>query len=93
VPEEAVGREAFPGYVEISDEVLAVSRPELVLLVTHGSPAAVAESFERQARSGGAWAGLAPRVRVLEPSLFGGNPGLELPRAARLLAELAAAAE
>jgi iron complex transport system substrate-binding protein len=93
VPDEVAGREAIPGYVEVSDEVLAVSRPELVLLVTHGSPESVAESFEREAANGGALAALAPRVKVLDPALFARNPGLELPRAAQALVALAVAAQ
>jgi ABC-type hemin transport system substrate-binding protein len=84
------GRQQVPGYFELSDEVLATLRPELVLLVTHGSPRAVEESFRRRAAAGGAWTGLGDNLRVLDPDLFATNPGLRLPEAARRLAELGA---
>jgi iron complex transport system substrate-binding protein len=87
---EAAGREAFPGYVEISDELLATMRPELVLLVAHGAPEAVAEAAEQRAAGGGVWGALAGRLRVLDPDLFAANPGLRMAEAARRLAELAA---
>lgn len=89
---ELSGRESFPGYVDLSDEVLATVRPDLVLLVTHGAPEAVEEAIEQRAAAGGVWGGLAERMRVLDPHLFGANPGLEMPAAARRLAELADAA-
>lgn len=82
------GRETYPGYVQLSDEVLASLSPERVLLVTHGEPAAVRELFARQVAQGGPWAGLAERAVVLPPELFGDNPGLELGAAARHLVDL-----
>jgi iron complex transport system substrate-binding protein len=88
LPPDLTGRESYPGYVEVSEEVLALVRPELVLLVTHGSPHAVAESFGRESSKGGPWARLAERVRVLDPALFARNPGLEMGRAAEELVRL-----
>jgi iron complex transport system substrate-binding protein len=88
---ELAGRESYPGYVELSEEVLATLDPDVVLLVTHGSPEAVEEDFRRRAEAGGAWAILADRVHRLDAHLFGRNPGLELPEAARAL--VAAAGE
>lgn len=86
---EVAGRESFPGYVELSDEVLATLRPDVVLLVTHGAPEAVEEAIGQRAAAGGVWAGVARRTRVLEPDLFASNPGLRMPEAARRLTELA----
>lgn len=88
---EVAGRESFPGYVELSDEVLATLRPDVVLLVTHGAPEAVEEAIGQRAAAGGVWAGIARKTRVLEPDLFASNPGLRMPEAARRLAELATA--
>lgn len=79
------GRESTPGYVELSEEVLATLDPDLVLLVTHGSPAAVLDAFERESERGGPWRTLAARIKVLEPALFARNPGLEMAEAARTL--------
>jgi iron complex transport system substrate-binding protein len=88
LPRDLSGHESYPGYVEVSEEVLALTRPELVLLVTHGSPDAVAESFDREASRGGPWALLADRAHVLDPALFARNPGLEMGRAAAELVRL-----
>ncbi len=88
---DLAGRESYPGYVEISEEVLATLEPDVVLLVTHGSPEAVEQDFRRRAETGGAWAVLADRVHMLDAHLFARNPGLELPEAARAL--VAAAGE
>jgi iron complex transport system substrate-binding protein len=82
------GRETYPGYVQLSDEVLASLEPDRVLLVTHGEPEAVRELFDRQVARGGPWAGLAERAVVLPPELFGDNPGLALGAAARHLVGL-----
>lgn len=89
---ELAGRESFPGYVDLSDEVLATVRPDLVLLIAHGAPEAVEDAIEQRAQAGGVWGTLAERMRVLDPQLFGSNPGLRMPEAARRLAELADAA-
>jgi iron complex transport system substrate-binding protein len=86
---EVAGRESFPGYVDLSDEMLATLRPDLVLLVTHGAPEAVEEAIGQRAAAGGVWGRIARKTRVLEPDLFASNPGLRMPEAARRLAELA----
>ena len=41
---------AMPGFVPVSDEVLAGLRPELVLLLSHGDPARVQAEFTRRLR-------------------------------------------
>ena len=84
----APGQEAFPGYLQLSDEVLTTLRPDRVLLVTHGKPEAVAEAFARQAEAGGPWARLAAKATVLDPEIFGDNPGLRIGEAARALVSL-----
>jgi iron complex transport system substrate-binding protein len=87
------GSERHPGFVGVSDEVLAGLRPEVVLLVAHGDPDALRAAFERKLAEGGAWAGLragATRgVHVLSPALFTANPGLGMAEAARELRDLA----
>ena len=55
----------------------------------HGDPAAVEAGFRREASRRPAFGALAARVRVLDPELFGANPGLRLPDAARRLREIA----
>ena len=86
------GRERFPGLVAVSDEVMAMAKPDLVLLVAHGDPRRIEAELERRTRSAGAWAGLANArlgIHVLDPALFSANPGLDLARAADELIALA----
>jgi iron complex transport system substrate-binding protein len=87
------GQEKHPGFVQVSDEVLAGLRPEMVLMVAHGDPEAIRTSFTKRLESGGAWEPMrktATRgVHVLPAQLFSTNPGLGLPAAAKQLHELA----
>jgi iron complex transport system substrate-binding protein len=89
----ASGQERHPGFVQVSDEVLATLRPELVLLVAHGDPEAIRAAFTKRLEDDGAWAGMraaATRgVHVLPGPLFQTNPGLAVPEAARVLHDLA----
>ena len=89
---ESSGKESFPGYVLVSDEVLAGMQPALVLVVAHGDPAAIRAAFERRAEGGGPWQGLRDArlgVHVLDPEYFAANPGLALPETARRLRRIA----
>jgi iron complex transport system substrate-binding protein len=89
------GRESIPGYAEISDEVLVGMRPRLIVVVAHGDPERIREAFMRRLDDG-PWRGLRDSatagVHVLDPALFGTNPGLAMPEAARRLRGLAAPA-
>ena len=87
-----IPNERFPGLVPVNDERLALLRPEIVFLVTHGDPGAVSGEFQRMASQDGAWSGLAAPelgVHVLDPELFMATPALNAPSAARELVELA----
>lgn len=88
---EVGGPERHPGFVEVSDEVLAGLHPELVLLVSHGAPAQVRERFAERFQERGIWQkGTSPaRIHVLSPALFASNPGLQLGAAAGELRKLA----
>jgi iron complex transport system substrate-binding protein len=86
------GKQTFPGYVAVNDEVLASLRPQLVLLVTHGDPVEMERAFRRAANEREAWRGLTEArqgIHVLPPDLFSANPGLRLGEAARRLIDLA----
>lgn len=86
------GDEKFPGLVAVSDEVMAMAHPDLVLLVAHGDPSKIQADLERKTASDGAWAGLAGTrlgIHVLDPQLFSANPGLDIVRAAEALVALA----
>jgi iron complex transport system substrate-binding protein len=91
------GDKRFPGFVPVSDEFLVTLRPELVLLVAHGDPRALEETLVRKTSNGGPWSAVGKAaklgVRVLDPQVFGSNPGLGMGRAAEELSALAAAEE
>jgi ABC-type Fe3+-hydroxamate transport system substrate-binding protein len=90
----AGGAERHPGFVQMSDETLVALRPELVLLVAHGDPAAIRAELLRRLAPGGPWGALGTAavrgVHVLPGHLFATNPGLALDDAARHLRALAA---
>jgi iron complex transport system substrate-binding protein len=87
------GAERIPGYAEVSDEQIATTRPELVLVVTHGDPRQIRAGLDARIGPRGAWSGVAEKavdgVHVLDPGMFTVNPGLALPDAARALVALA----
>jgi iron complex transport system substrate-binding protein len=93
----APGDKRFPGFVPVSDEFLVTLRPELVLLVAHGDPRALEETLVRKTSDGGPWSAVGKAaklgVRVLDPHVFGSNPGLGMGKAAEDLAALVAAEE
>lgn len=85
------GNERFPGLVPVSDEVMAIARPDLVLLIAHGNPKQIRAELDRRVARGGPWAGLGKArlgVHVLDPRLFSANPGLDLTLAAKELVRL-----
>ena len=78
VPTEA--SERMPGYLAVSDEFLAATQPDVILLLAHGDPAAVAQAFAED------WKRIrdsSPPVVPLDPALFATNPGLRLVEAAQ----------
>lgn len=89
------GSERFPGFVQVSDEVLAGMRPEVVMLVAHGDPTAIRTAFTQRLEGGGPWAGLRGAatggVHVLPAEMFSINPGLAMPEAAKHLHDLGTA--
>jgi iron complex transport system substrate-binding protein len=88
----APGDKRFPGFVPVSDEFLVTLRPELVLLVAHGDPAALKETLTRKTSAGGPWSSVGRAatlgVQVLNPHVFGSNPGLGMGTAAEELVKL-----
>jgi iron complex transport system substrate-binding protein len=93
VAAELDGRERFPGFAELSDEVVGGLRPELVVIVAHGDADAIRAAFLQRLAPDGPWGALRASavrgVHVLPERLFTSNPGLAMPDAARVLRELA----
>lgn len=91
----STGKESFPGYVQVSDELLATMQPSLVLLVAHGDPEAIRTAFLRRADARGPWKSFQQAehgVHVLDAQTFAANPGLAMPEAAQRLVRLVAPA-
>lgn len=87
------GSQRFPGFAEVSHETLATLQPDLVLLVAHGDPARIRQELDTLMAGSGPWSGLAKAsrgVHVLPPDRFVSNPGLGLPQAGQVIAELGA---
>jgi iron complex transport system substrate-binding protein len=85
------GAQRFPGFAEVSHEKLATLRPDLVLLVAHGDPTRIRQELDTLIAGSGPWSGLGKAsrgVHVLPPELFVSNPGLELPQAGQVIADL-----
>ena len=86
-----IPNERFPGLVPVNDERLAVLKPQIVFLISHGEPQKVVGEFKRMAVEGGVWASIggAPLgVHVLNPEIFMATPALNAPDAARELIRL-----
>ena len=89
--EDISGGERFPGFITVSDEVISTLTPEVILLVAHGQPEGIRDSFMKRMHANGVWRSAAEsageNVVVLDPALFSVNPCLEFPRAADWLLE------
>ena len=87
------GNERIPGYVELSDELLAGLKPQIVLLVAHGDVPAIRAALSKRIGEDGSWRSVrdaADRgVHVLDANVFQTNPGLAMAEAARELRRLA----
>ncbi|MCH2170252.1 ABC transporter substrate-binding protein [Myxococcota bacterium] len=82
----AGGSERMPGFVPVTDEVIASMTPDLVAMVAHGDPAQIEANLRRRTNSDGPWASLGRArygIHVLDPSIFSSNPGLGLAEAGR----------
>ena len=73
------------GFHPLSLELIVKSRPQWVLVVSHGDPARVAEAYRKELESNPAWRRLGAvslgRVHVLPDDLFATSPGPRLDQA------------
>lgn len=62
-------------YVPLNMESIVTANPDVILLVAHGDPAAVAQKFEEDVKKNGAWEKLAAfqngKLKTLDYNLFG----------------------
>lgn len=77
--------EKFPQYASLSPERIIERNPEVVMLITHGDPSGVKESFEKEMKQNAAWKNLDAvkndKVVILPAELFGSNPGTKITEA------------
>jgi iron complex transport system substrate-binding protein len=82
------------GLLPLSLELIVKSRPEWILVVTHGDPDRVAEAYRKELEGNPAWQHLPAvaqcRVRVLPDDLFATSPGPRLDQALDYLKRLLA---
>jgi iron complex transport system substrate-binding protein len=73
------------GLLPLSLELIVKSRPEWILVVTHGDPERVAEAYRKELEGNPSWQQLPAvalgRVRVLPDDLFATSPGPRLDQA------------
>ena len=86
-----VPNKRYPGLVPVNDERLAMLRPDIVFLISHGDPEKIKSEFARMTAEEGAWAqiGSASRgVHVLDPEVFMMTPALNAPEVAQTLVQM-----
>jgi iron complex transport system substrate-binding protein len=80
------------GFRPLSLELIVKSRPEWVLVVTHGNPARVAAAYRKELEGHHAWWQLPAvtlgQVHVLPDDLFASSPGPRLDQALAHLRQL-----
>lgn len=86
--------QSFPQYAQLNTERVVEANPDMILIMTHGSPEDVEEGFIREMAKSPAWSSIEAvqheRVHVLPSDLFGTNPGTRVVEAVRYLEELLA---
>jgi iron complex transport system substrate-binding protein len=87
----AVGFDSASAYLALSMEYVTKQNPEVIFLITHGSPDGLQEKFSREMAENPVWNQLAAiktgRLYVLPYNLFTINPGSRIGEAMNLLAD------
>lgn len=90
------GLDKYPAYATLSSEKIVEGNPKLIMLITHGDPAAVQEGFEKQMSENAAWKNLDAvkngQIVILPSSLFD-NPGTQVVEALDYMRDLLQKAE
>lgn len=84
--------EMYPQYAQLNTERIVESNPQMILLMSHGDPEAVKESFIKDMSNTAGWNELDAvkndHFIILPPDLFGTNPGTKVIEALDYLHEL-----
>lgn len=77
--------EMYPQYAQLNTERIIEANPELILLMTHGNPEEVKESFIQDMQNNAGWPELDAvkndQFHILPSDLFGTNPGTRITEA------------
>ncbi|WEK54049.1 MAG: ABC transporter substrate-binding protein [Candidatus Cohnella colombiensis] len=72
----------FPQYATLNTERIIEANPQLIVIMAHGNPEVVRESFIKELQSNAAWSNLDAvknnHVEILPSDLFGTNPGTRI---------------
>ncbi|MDR3348516.1 MAG: ABC transporter substrate-binding protein [Acidaminococcales bacterium] len=91
VMDNAVGFDTSSAYLSLSMEYVTKQNPEVIFLITHGSPEGLEEKFSREMSGNPIWNQLSAvkngRLYVLPYGLFTINPGSRIGDAINMLAD------
>ncbi|WP_027091537.1 ABC transporter substrate-binding protein [Cohnella thermotolerans] len=81
--------QSYPQYAQLNAERIVEADPQVIFIMTHGSPEEVEDSFRKEMQNNAAWKGVQAvkngRVEVLPSDLFGSSPGSRIVEALRLM--------
>lgn len=84
--------EMYPQYAQLNTERIIESNPQMILLMSHGNPEEVKNSFVKEMAKTAGWNELDAvkndKFVILPPTLFGTNPGTQVVDALDYLHEL-----
>ncbi|SFL44226.1 iron complex transport system substrate-binding protein [Paenibacillus sp. 1_12] len=81
----------FPQYAQLNTEKILKSNPQLIVIMTHGSPEKVKDGFMKEMQQNAAWSSLEAvknnHIEILPVDLFGTNPGTKVVDALDLMSK------
>lgn len=87
----------YPQYAQMNTEKIMKSNPQLIVIMTHGSPEKVKDGFMKEMQQNAAWSSLDAvknnQIEILPADLFGTNPGTKVVDALDLMSKRLKAAK
>ncbi|MEK3915517.1 ABC transporter substrate-binding protein [Paenibacillus sp. FSL H7-0331] len=87
----------YPQYAQMNTEKMMKSNPQLIVIMTHGSPEKVKDGFMKEMQQNAAWSSLDAvknnHIEILPADLFGTNPGTKVVEALDLMSKRLQAAK
>lgn len=86
------GLDSYPQYAQLNTERIIESNPEVILLMSHGNPEEVKDSFMNEMKKNAGWKDLDAvkneRFIILPSDLFGTNPGTRVTESLEFLQKI-----